>query len=224
MPASRYYGIFERLLRQHGHRDWWPADSAFEIMVGAILTQNTMWKNVERAIDNLKIADHFHVEAIVNARHAYLAGLIKPSGYFNVKAKRLQRFCKWYMAAGGYVRLRYWPTATLRKRLLGIYGIGYETADDILLYAFNRPVFVIDAYTRRIFSRLGHIQGDEPYDELRHAFEAQLPNSPKLFGEYHALIVQHGKDVCKAKPNCKACSLGSICKFNNESVNRKNRD
>ena len=216
--------IYERLLQQHGHQHWWPASSEFEVMVGAILTQNTAWKNVERAIANLKTAGCLDANKIINATPTRLATLIKPSGYFNVKAKRLQKFCEWYVASGGMARLRYWPTATLRKQLLDVHGIGNETADDILLYAFHRPVFVIDAYTRRIFSRLGHVQGNEPYDELRRAFEIQLANHPKLLGEYHALVVQHGKDICKVKPECGRCELGSICKFNNETVSCGNRD
>jgi len=141
--------VYKKLLRQHGHQEWWPADSRFEVMVGAVLTQNTAWTNVERAIDNLKVADYLRAEAIVNAKHTVIAKLIKPSGYFNVKTKRLKKLCEWYVERGHYPKLRYWSTAKLRKQLIGVYGVGHETADDILLYAFNRPVFVIDAYTRR---------------------------------------------------------------------------
>lgn len=216
--------IYEKLLQQHGRQNWWPANSEFEVMVGAILTQNTAWTNVERAIANLKAADSLDAEKIFDTTPARLAALIKPSGYFNVKAKRLQKFCEWYINTGKMARLRYWPTATLRKQLLGVHGIGNETADDILLYAFRRPVFVIDAYTRRIFSRLGYVQGNEAYDALRHAFEAQLADHPNLLGEYHALIVRHGKNICKVKPECGRCELASVCKFNHETANRGNRD
>ena len=205
--------VYKKLLRQYGHQQWWLANSRFEVMVGAILTQNTAWTNVAKAIGNLKFANYLGAETIANARHVSIAKLIKPSGYFNVKAKRLKKFCEWYVSRGRYSRLRYWSTAKLRRELLEVYGVGCETADDILLYAFNRPVFVIDAYTRRIFSRLGLIAGDEGYDELRYIFEAQLLNKPKVYSEYHALIVQHGKDVCKPKPKCEDCCLKSICKY-----------
>lgn len=207
---------YKKLLQQHCHQDWWPADSRFEVMVGAILTQNTAWTNVEKAINNLKASNYLFADVIADAKHESIAELIRPSGYFNVKSNRLKKFCEWYVEKGEYPRLRYWSTAKLRQELIGIYGVGHETADDILLYAFNRPVFVIDSYTRRIFSRLGVIVGTEPYDELRVLFESQLPNKQKLFGEYHALVVRHGKHVCKPKPNCKNCGLDSICKFNDK--------
>ncbi len=209
--------VYKKLLQQHCYQDcWWPADSRFEVMVGAILTQNTAWANVEKAINNLKASNYLFADVIADAKHESIAELIRPSGYFNVKSNRLKKFCEWYVEKGEYPRLRYWPTAKLRQELIGIYGVGHETADDILLYAFNRPVFVIDLYTRRIFSRLGVIVGTEPYDELRVLFESQLPNKQKLFGEYHALVVQHGKHVCKPKPNCKNCCLDSICEFNDK--------
>ena len=210
--------VYKKLLQQHGHQQWWPADTTFEVMVGAILTQNTAWTNVEKAIASLKSAKVFSAKKIVDLNLTSLAKLIKPSGYFNVKAKRLKKYCEWYVNRGGYSRMRYWSTRKLRNELLKVYGVGQETADDILLYAFNRSVFVIDAYTRRIFSRLGYISGDESYDELREEFERQLPKTTKLIGEYHALVVQHGKDVCKPKPNCKACSLVSMCNFHSGHI------
>lgn len=205
--------VYKKLLAQHGQQEWWPADSKFEVMVGAILTQNTSWTNVERVIENLKGESMLCAESIVSIKHIALAKLLKSSGYFNIKAKRLQSFCKWFLKKGGYKRLRYWPTKILREELLSVYGIGYETADDILLYAFERPIFIIDAYTRRIFSRLGFIEGNEHYDELRLKFESNLLINVKLYSEYHALIVHHGKEICKSKPNCSICCLNSICKF-----------
>ncbi len=205
--------VYAKLLRQHGPQGWWPANSRFAVMVGAILTQNTAWSNVEKAIESLKVAGYLRPEAIANAKQVSLSKLIRSSGYFNVKAKRLQRFCEWYVGKGGYLRLRYWPTMKLRTELLNVYGIGHETADDILLYAFQRPVFVIDAYTRRIFSRLGVITGNESYDHLRYQFESQFSNGPKLLGEYHALIVRHGKDVCKPRPICENCGVRAMCNF-----------
>ena len=205
--------VYKALLLQHGHRDWWPAESRFEVMVGAILTQNTAWTNVEKAISNLKAANYLNAKTIAQSENASIASLIRPSGYFNVKAKRLKKFCQWYVENGSYSRLRYWSTKKLRKELLTVHGVGHETADDILLYAFNRPVFVIDAYTRRVFSRLGYIDAAGGYDELRFTFESQLRNKPSLYGEYHALIVQHGKHICKLKPRCEKCILMKSCAY-----------
>lgn len=209
--------VYRRLFDQHGPRYWWPGDAPFEVMVGAILTQNTAWINVERAIINLKESDALAPRAILDLSPARLAQILKPSGYFNIKAKRLRAYCDWYQAAGGMTRLRYWPTARLRAALLAINGIGPETADDILLYAFHRPVFVIDAYTRRIFMRLGLIAGDESYEDLRALFEDALAGcgrrrDVRLFNEYHALIVRHGNSICRIKPRCDLCSLAQRCK------------
>lgn len=201
------------LLEQHGPQRWWPAESRFEIMVGSVLTQNTAWRNVEKAVANLKAADMLRAEAIAQAEPEVLAQLIRPSGYFNVKARRLGSYCAWYAHAGGYRKLRYWPTQRLRKALLGVHGVGPETADDILLYAFHRPVFVIDAYTRRIFARLGTIRGNEAYDELREVFEHQLARSSTVYAEFHALIVRHGNQVCRPAPRCGDCRLSAMCRF-----------
>lgn len=208
--VNRVYGA---LRAQHGPQAWWPAEGRFEIMVGAILTQNTAWSNVEKAIANLKAAGMLDAGAILQAPDDELAQLIRPSGYFRIKARRLRKFCEWYTGLREYRNLRYWPTARLRHALLGVYGVGPETADDILLYAFNRPVFVIDAYTRRIFARLGLIGGAEPYDEIRAEFERELGRQPGRMGEYHALIVQHGKLVCRPEPRCGACDLRAMCRF-----------
>jgi endonuclease-3 related protein len=208
---NSFRSIYPRLLKQHGPQGWWPADTPFEVMVGAVLTQNTAWANVERAIGRLKDADCLSAAAIVRCSAARLADLIRPSGYFNVKAGRLQQFCAWYQATGELARLRYWPTARLRTALLAIKGVGPETADDILLYAFNRPVFVIDAYTRRLFGRLGLIGGNERYEMIREQFERALSPDARLFKEYHALIVIHGKNVCRTRPRCDICSLASRC-------------
>lgn len=203
--------VYERLLAAHGPRDWWPGDTPFEIMVGAILTQNTAWTNVEKAIAALKARDRLAPEAILAARRDHLAQWIRPSGYFNVKAERLRDFCRWYRAQGGWEALQDWDTARLRQALLAVKGIGPETADDMLLYAFERPVFVIDAYTRRIFSRLGLLADGAGYEELRAHFERELGPDVALFNEYHALIVQHGKEVCRARPRCAECVLARNC-------------
>jgi len=175
------------------------------------LTQNTAWINVERAIANLIANDALSPHVIVAVESSRLAEWLRPSGYFNIKAKRLKSFCDWYQQAGGYEVLKDVATAPLRKTLLAVHGIGPETADDILLYAFERPVFVIDAYTRRLFARLGFIEGGESYDSIRIAFEQSLGGDRALFNEYHALIVAHGKDICRVKPRCAACCLHDSC-------------
>jgi endonuclease-3 related protein len=203
--------VFKRLLKAYGPQHWWPGETPFEVMVGAVLTQNTAWTNVERAIDNLKANDSLDPESIVQAPHKKLAAWLQPSGYFNIKATRLSNFCRWYLAHGQFAALELWDTETLRKGLLSVNGVGPETADDMLLYAFERPVFVIDAYTRRLFSRLDMVEGDEGYEHLRAVFEAQLPLDAPLFNEYHALIVQHAKDVCKKRPLCAQCCLAKVC-------------
>lgn len=211
MKSPGYRNIFERLLAAYGPRHWWPGDSTFEVMVGAVLTQNTAWTNVEKAITNLKRAKALSPGAIVKTHPRRLARLIRPSGYFNVKAKRLRALCCWIEEQGGVKEIARMPTETLRPALLAIRGIGPETADDILLYAFHRPVFVIDAYTRRIFARLGLIKGKEHYETLRRSFEDALGEDVPLYNEYHALIVRHGKETCRKKPLCEVCCLGKIC-------------
>nr|VFJ93787.1 MAG: DNA-3-methyladenine glycosylase III [Candidatus Kentron sp. H]VFJ94504.1 MAG: DNA-3-methyladenine glycosylase III [Candidatus Kentron sp. H]VFK00998.1 MAG: DNA-3-methyladenine glycosylase III [Candidatus Kentron sp. H] len=180
-------------------------------MVGAVLTQNTAWDNVEKAIANLKRAACLDPDKIAALPTADLAESIRPSGYFNVKAKRLRHLCAWYVEQGKHPRLSRWETPALRDALLSVHGIGPETADDILLYAFERPVFVIDAYTRRIFSRLDIFPEDLPYEVLRAGCEEALPTDRALFNEYHALIVRHGKDICRKRPRCDLCCLGRIC-------------
>jgi len=209
--GRRLMAVYRRLHAAHGPQHWWPGDSAFEIMVGAVLTQNTAWTNVEKAIANLKAAKALSPEIIAAAPHRRLAAWLKPSGYFNIKAQRLRAFCEWLIRQGGAKRIARRPTEILREELLQVYGIGPETADDILLYAFNRPVFVIDAYTRRLFQRLGVIQGKEGYEALRRMFETSLPSDPQLFNEYHALIVAHAKHVCRKRPVCRVCQLRSLC-------------
>ena len=208
--------VFETLLAHHGEQHWWPGDTPFEIMVGAVLTQNTAWTNVERAIANLVAKGKLDPHAILRARHDHLAAWIRPSGYFNVKAKRLKSFCRWYVDNGGYEGLQGWKTERLREGLLSVNGVGPETADDILLYAFERPVFVIDAYTRRLFGRLGAGPSSDHYESWRAYFENHLLNSGLdtdvgLFNEYHALIVIHAKDRCRTKPRCAECVLRTRC-------------
>jgi endonuclease-3 related protein len=203
--------LYERLLAAYGPQHWWPGDSPFEVMVGAVLTQNTAWRNVERAIVNLKAAGTLAAPAIASMPHADLATLIRPAGYFNVKARRLQAFCRFLVGVGGEEALALRPTDALRRDLLAVHGIGPETADDILLYAFARPVFVIDAYTRRLLSRLGLASGDEGYETLRHGIERALGPDVRVFDELHALVVHHAKVACSARPQCAQCCLRCIC-------------
>lgn len=205
--------IYQHLYDTYGEQSWWPGDTPFEIMVGAILTQNTAWINVEKAIACLKSENKLSAQKIVTTRHNTLARLLRSSGYFNIKAKRLKNYCNWFLDQGGFQLLKQKKTKELRSSMLTVNGVGCETADDILLYAFERPVFVIDAYTRRIFSRLGLIAGDEPYEQLRSSFETALKNDTSLFNEYHALIVVHGKDVCRVKPKCEQCMIRQHCSF-----------
>lgn len=204
---------YQALYAAYGRQHWWPGDSRFEVMVGAVLTQNTAWTNVERALANLKRAGALSPEAIVAAHPRRLAAWLKPSGYFNVKARRLRALCRWLIAQRGVRSLARRSTEALRVALLSVHGVGPETADDILLYGFDRPIFVIDAYTRRIFKRLGAFEGTEDYETLRRVFEQALGSDAQLYNEYHALIVRHGKDVCRTRPLCEQCCLARLCGF-----------
>lgn len=199
--------LYGRLYDAYGAQNWWPAKTPFEVVVGAVLTQNTAWTNVEKAIANLHQAGQLTLTAIRRLDHDELADLIRPSGYFNIKARRLKNLCVWLHQQRGLGQLRKWSTAELREGLLSVNGIGPETADDILLYAFERPVFVIDAYTRRLLSRLGLITGDEHYETLRAAFETALTPDPALYNEYHALIVRHAKQKCSVAADCLHCGV-----------------
>lgn len=222
--------VFADLLAAHGPQKWWPAESAFEVMVGAVLTQNTAWTNVERALAALAERVPLTAGALLDLPEAELAALLRPVGYFNVKARRLRAFCTAYLAAGGHAGLAVLDTNALRHRLLAIDGVGPETADDMLLYAFGRPVFVVDAYTRRLFTRLGVLRGDEGYEAIRARFEAGLAAEQgqvrsltgvaaagqrslvRLFNEYHALIVRQAKEICRARaPRCGDCTLAGYC-------------
>lgn len=210
----RLQTVYQKLFDRYGPQHWWPAETTFEVMVGAVLTQNTAWGNVEKAIVNLKAADALNPEAILCAGQNTLAEWLRPSGYFNIKAQRLRNYCEWYLAQDGFAGLNSLDDNALRHAVLTVNGVGPETADDILLYAFERPIFVIDAYTRRIFSRLGLLEHDHGYETLRHYFEHGLrkaSNRVALFNEYHALIVIHAKAHCRVKPQCSGCPLRRGC-------------
>jgi endonuclease-3 related protein len=203
--------IFNAFYSIYGPQEWWPGDSQFEIMVGAILTQNTAWRNVSLAIDNLKSEGLLDLIAFLEAEPERVKTLIAPAGYFNVKYKRLRSFLE-YLRGIDPERFRSAPIDDLRSELLGVNGIGPETADSILLYAFDRPVFVVDAYTRRLFSRLGYSWMETaPYKEVQEFFMRQLPSESGLYNEFHALIVVHCKNICRKKPLCSACAISSQC-------------
>ena len=214
-------GIYKRLYRAYGPRHWWPADGPFEMMVGAILTQNTAWRNVERAIKNLKAASVLHPEGLRSLLESDLARLIYPSGYYNLKARRLKAFARYvgdtYQDDLDVMASR--EVTVLRNELLTVNGIGEETADDMLLYALNKSVFVVDAFTKRLFSRLEIANALGGYREYQDLFEHSLTPSAALFGEYHALIVHHSKQVCrKTQPLCGSCPLLAICPHGRRTV------
>jgi len=200
--------LFERFGPQH----WWPGESQFEIIVGAVLTQNTNWGNVEKAIANLKSADLLSPDALYNLEVSKLAELIRPAGYFNIKAKRLQNFLAWLFDNynGLLEALEVVATEQLRAELLAIKGIGPESADSILLYAFDREVFVVDAYTARVAVRHGLIEPPVDYEQLRELFQSNLPADIELFNEYHALLVCVGKEFCRPGPRCAGCPLEQL--------------
>jgi deoxyinosine 3'endonuclease (endonuclease V)/endonuclease III-like uncharacterized protein len=202
--------IFNILLKHFGPQRWWPGETPFEVMVGAILTQNTNWTNVEKAIGNLKRAGALDPETIDAMPEGKLAELIKPSGYFNIKAKRLKTFISYFMESysGSIKKMKKKEPATLREELLSVPGIGQETADSIMLYALDMPVFVVDAYTKRIFSRHGFFSPDAAYREVQKFFMDCLPKDVKLYNEYHALIVRLAKERCaKRAGECEICIL-----------------
>jgi endonuclease-3 related protein len=207
MKQQQLMIVYQRLLEAYGTQTWWPADSSFEVMLGAVLTQNTAWANVEKAISNLKGSNSLTLENILALSDEALAQLIRPSGYFNIKARRLKNLCLWIAENGGESKLAELDTGTLRSSLLRVNGVGPETADDILLYAFARPVFVIDTYTRRLFTSLCLIQGSEPYEDLRQNFETELEPDAGLFNQYHALIVRHAKEKCQQTADCRHCGV-----------------
>jgi endonuclease-3 related protein len=198
------------LFQVHGEQHWWPGRTSFEIIAGAILVQNTNWVNAARAISNLRQARLLTPSAVERVPQTKLARLIRSSGYFRQKARKLKAFVVFLRKThrGSLAKMFRTPTAVLREQLLLVHGIGPETADSILLYAGKHPVFVVDAYTRRILQRHGLATGKESYEEIRGLFEKSLPNDPQLFNEFHALLVHTGKNHCTARaPLCSRCAL-----------------
>jgi len=205
--------VFERLLERYAPQDWWPARGRFEIALGAVLTQGTAWVGAARAINQLKAAGAHRPAPLDDIGRARLARIIRPAGFHNVKALRLKALARWWLDNDGYRGLRGRPTAALRAELLRVHGIGRETADAILLYLFERRVFVIDAYARRLLSRLGLIRGNEGYEALRALMEEHFSGGVQGCNEYHALIVAHGKSHCRARPVCEGCCLSDLCVY-----------
>jgi len=216
LPKKRQKSIINKayhlLYKVYGPRHWWPADTSFEVAVGAILTQNTGWSNVEKAISNLKKERLLSPKRLYNLKPKRLARLIRPCGYFNIKTARLKSFLDFLFKKykGDISRMRGIGTDKLRQELLGVNGIGQETADSILLYALDRPSFVIDAYTRRLTNCFGLTKDKATYEQVQLLFTEHLPRNRRLFNEFHALIVEHGKSICRPRPLCERCVLRSF--------------
>ena len=211
----RLLALHQCLLNFFGHLLWWPGDSDLEIMIGAILTQNTNWQNVIKVIKKMKEEELLDVKALFYSDEKYLGQLIKSCGYYNLKAKRLKNFIFFFHQKynGSTERMFNWDWQLLRKELLAVNGIGPETADSILLYAGRKPVFVVDAYTLRIFQRHEHISSGDSYEQVQQYFMRSLPQDCGLYNEFHAQIVMVGKNYCKRRnPNCRECPLSEFLK------------
>lgn len=211
--------FYDALHRAYGPQHWWPGDGPTEIVIGAILTQNTNWQNVEKAIAQLRAAGLIDWAALRDVAIERLAELIRPAGYYNVKARRLKNFVNWLWTSydGELGKLCAVPLERLREELLSVNGVGPETADSILLYALERPSFVVDAYTARLARRHRMIDENADYESLKAMFEDHLPSDATLFNEYHALIVAVGKRHCKTRAQCKGCPLEGFDHDVNES-------
>lgn len=223
---SKIQLIYSTLFKSFGPQGWWPLTISghktkhhsgepktgkhrLEIIVGAILTQNTSWKNVEKALYNLSKNNLINIEKLRKIKKGKLAKLVRPSGYYNQKAERLKIMAD-FLLKNPMEKLNKLSVEQLREKLLAVKGIGPETADSIILYAFQKPIFVIDAYTKRIFERLGY--GEKTYDALQKLFYANLKKDHKTFNECHALLVELGKNYCRKKPVCMKCPISEICK------------
>jgi endonuclease III related protein len=205
--------IYRRLFQRFGHAAWWPGESPFEVCLGAILVQNTSWTNVERALGRLRLAGRLSFDGLDPLPASRVARLIRSSGTYRVKARRVRAFLDFLGEAyeGRVERMGKEDPWTLRRRLLAVHGIGRETADSIVLYAAGLPLFVVDAYTRRIFSRLGLVDSGLGYDDIQRFFMARLPRDAALYNDYHAQIVRLGKDICRPRPRCADCPLDTLC-------------
>ena len=214
MIESKLRHLYELLYERFGHRNWWPAESPFEVCVGAILTQNTSWKNVEKAISNLKGSDRLDALRLYQTPVNEIATIIRPAGYFNVKSKRLKNFISHLVERHGGSLSKMFEASIedLRTELLSINGVGRETADSMILYAANKPIFVVDVYTRRTLERHGLIIEKADYDEIRELFESNLKPDVALFNDFHAQFVAVGSNYCGRKPKCSGCPLDVLGK------------
>ena len=220
-PRVELRDVFQRLLGAYGPQAWWPAETDFEMLVGAVLTQNTAWTNVERAIGNLKAAGAMTPRALRETEPRRLAELIRPSGYFNAKARKLRDLGEFLGGYGDDLDRLFTskPLELLREELLAVRGIGPETADSMLLYAGRLPVFVIDTYTLRVLERMGAARGRLDYARAQRLFHRDRDVSPSVYGEFHALFVAHGKDTCRARqPRCEECPVLDLCRTGQRSV------
>lgn len=204
--------VYDRLFAAYGPQQWWSAQTPFEVMIGAVLVQNTSWLNVKKAIDNLRRSDLLEPHALYRTSPEELEELIRPAGYYRVKAKRLRNLLAFLVECydGSLEAMFATELSELREKLLAVSGIGPETADSILLYAGGLPTFVVDTYTHRVLARHGWIGFDADYYELKDHFESSLPQDPRIFNEYHALLVQVGKEHCGKTPKCKDCPLAEL--------------
>jgi endonuclease-3 related protein len=212
--------LYAALRDGYGPQYWWPGESPFEVAVGAILVQRTTWENAARAIACLKDNARFTAAGVLALTADALATRIRPAGFYRAKSRCLRGFCQWLLGAGGFPGLGERPTAAIRNELLSLTGIGPETADCILLYALGRPVFVVDAYTRRVLVRTGLLPTADRlgYESLRAWFETRLRADAEHYGEYHALLVAHGKAVCRVRPRCRDCRIAGSCDYGRDAA------
>ena len=209
--------VYDTLFSQYGPQGWWPGEGPLDVVIGAILTQNTAWSNVEKAITNLKMSNLWSLESIHRSSQEDLASVVLSSGYFNQKARKLKAFAEhiYIKHEGDLAKFLNQELSCLRKELLSIYGIGPETADDILVYAAEKPSFIIDVYTKRILGRLGiiDIKPKARYEDYQKLIQDQLPQDVRLFNELHALLDNHAKVICKKNPICSECVLVDVCNW-----------
>lgn len=211
--TKKILDVYQILLKNYGKQNWWPADTQFEVVIGAILTQNTAWNNVKKALNNLKEMELLDPEKLYNTNPDIIENLIKPSGFFRQKTKKIRNFLDFFKKYDfSFKALN--KEKNLREKILKINGIGQETADSILLYALDIPYFVIDSYTKRLSFRLGITDNETiKYEDLQKIYESVLPKEVEIYKEYHALIVEHSKNCCKKKPVCHPCPINFSCKF-----------
>ena len=209
--------VYDTLFSKYGPQGWWPGEGPLDVVIGAILTQNTAWSNVEKAITNLKMSNLWSLESIHRSSQEDLASVVLSSGYFNQKARKLKAFAEhiYIKHEGDLVKFLNQELSCLRKELLSIYGIGPETADDILVYAAEKPSFIIDVYSKRILGRLGvfDIKPRARYEDYQKLVQDQLPQDVRLFNEFHALLDNHAKLICKKNPICSECVLVDVCNW-----------